>query len=99
MITTRIKCKDCDSIGIKKRAAAKGKSDEFMILLDQNGEGDARVRLWRTPWNQWVIETNGDPIWEFDKQSMQEECIRLGLTIRQPAAKKHNRNIDRQRRH
>lgn len=69
-----------------------------MILLDQNGEGDARVRLWRTPWNQWVIETHGDPIWEFDKFSIQEDCKRLGLTTRQPLAKKHPGRHERQNR-
>jgi hypothetical protein len=99
MITTRIKCKDSESIGIRKRAAAKGMSDESMILLDQKGEGDARVRLWRTPWKQWVIETHGDPIWEFDPDSIKQECMRLGLTIRQPAPKKHHGNMNRQRRY
>lgn len=72
---------DSSSISIRHAAKERGMEGDNLDLLDQTGEGDARVRLWLTPWGQRVIETNGDPIWEHDAASMLEACDQLGLVL------------------
>jgi len=71
--------KDSDSIGIRKAGEERGMSDENMVLIDQYGNGDYRVRLWMLPWGQRVIETNGDPVFETDEAQFARDCESVRL--------------------
>ena len=78
-ILMTIMCGDSESMEIRDMAEDHGMIGDNMDLIDETGEGDSRVRLWRMPWGQRVIETGNDRIWENNRRVFAEECGRFGL--------------------
>jgi hypothetical protein len=62
----------CDSIQITKAAREMGGRPEFEKTV---GIGDERLTLFRLPNGSYVIETNGDPIFEDENQEAFAEAL------------------------
>ncbi len=77
---------ECSSISIRKEAERQGLESITRIVRvehpDHPGNSDWAITLWKAeggPW--WVIETNGDPVFESEQPAFDDILNEYGITI------------------